>query len=150
MENTKMDIYAYFEIPRIFLAKRILDVGMYLERLGAVSRFIGGGCFSEDIYLCGVEFTHEHLPVIETYYDKMTGIDDIGDEVFDVALCMYIKGMENPDKIRKTILEKAGIIIADKDTWEWLGFKEEDFNGDYIGQDGNVFVVGELKNRKVL
>lgn len=66
------DIYFYFEMLRQLSPKRVLDVGMFLKRIGAVSRQAMATELSSQIQLWGVDlFPEVPLPIYEQIYDEV-------------------------------------------------------------------------------
>lgn len=70
--TNETDIYAFFEIIDRTEARSILDVGMFLKRIGGVSRQVKEKEISPDKELIGVDFFPETAcPVWNTIYDKI-------------------------------------------------------------------------------
>ncbi|MCR5785764.1 MAG: hypothetical protein K6G40_09015 [Eubacterium sp.] len=146
MDDTKINIYMFCEMPRLLRAKSILDVGMYLERMGAVSRAIGGGVIAEDVYFCGLEESTWHMPVTETVYNKIFSLSNPGNESFDAVVCINIKDRFDRDDIKEVLENHAKVIIADKGSWDWLGMDDSKYLGDYVGKDDERFAVARKRN----
>ncbi len=66
------DIFAYFEIVKELEPENILDAGMFLKRMGSVSRQMMNQGISEEIQLYGIDFFLEiSLPAWNNVYDKI-------------------------------------------------------------------------------
>ena len=66
------DIFAYFEIVKELEPENILDAGMFLKRMGSVSRQMMNQGISEEIQLYGIDFFPEiSLPAWNNVYDKI-------------------------------------------------------------------------------
>lgn len=66
-------IYMYYEVMEQLEPKSVLDMGMFLKRVGSVSRKIMNREIDKDIWLEGVDFFPEiSFPVWENVYDSMT------------------------------------------------------------------------------
>ncbi len=109
------DIYMYFEIMKQLGSKRVLDIGMFLKRMGAVSRQIMGTAVAEDVYLCGVDFMPDcKVAVYDVIYDKIIETSDyvkmlsgeFQDEHFDLAYMLYT--------------QESLSLQEEKLVWEWL------------------------------
>lgn len=66
------DIYVYFELIQRINPGTILDVGMFLKRIGAVARAARGREFGRRIELTGADFYPEYdFPVYHRVYDRI-------------------------------------------------------------------------------
>lgn len=66
------DVYLYFEIIRQLKPESVIDIGMFLKRIGAVSRQAMDAEIGTDIELCGVEEMPEcSVGVYSVIYDKI-------------------------------------------------------------------------------
>lgn len=64
------DIYFYFEVIRQLAPMSVLDIGMFLKRIGAVARQAVSCELSRDILLFGIDFFPEvRLAVYEKIYN---------------------------------------------------------------------------------
>lgn len=99
---TDMDeVFFCFEMLKNLSPNKVLDIGMFLKRIGAVSRQAMSHGISPDIYLCGVEFFSQYnLPIYEKVYDEIWDRETLCEknEHFDVALMLdvaeYLSGRE--------------------------------------------------------
>lgn len=93
---TDMDeVFFCFEMLKNLSPKRVLDIGMFLKRIGAVSRQAMSHGISPDIYLCGVDFFSQYsLPVYEKVYDEIWDREIFCENTghFDVALMLDVAG----------------------------------------------------------
>lgn len=66
------DIYIFFEIIDQMEPRSILDMGMFLKRIGSISRKVMNREVAKGIWLEGVDFfTETRFPVWENVYDEM-------------------------------------------------------------------------------
>ncbi len=71
------DVYLYFEIIRQIKPERIIDVGMFLKRIGAVSRQAMGMEIGRNVELCGIDAMPEcSAEVYSTIYDRIWSIKE--------------------------------------------------------------------------
>lgn len=67
------DIYMYFEIINQLEPSKVLDIGMFLKRIGAVSRQCMNCGIDREIILDGIELMGDiSLPIYSTVYDNVT------------------------------------------------------------------------------
>jgi len=96
-------IYIYYEAIKQLEPKRILDVGMFLKRIGNVSRCAMECEVPAEIRLVGVDFFPEvSMPVWEAIDDEIIGIDTFeeiaGEKQYDLAIAFGMaKGKEQMD-----------------------------------------------------
>ena len=70
------DIYIYFEVIEQLEPRRILDIGMFLKRIGGISRKAMNREVPEDIQLDGVDFYPEiDFPVWHHMYNNIYDVD---------------------------------------------------------------------------
>ena len=70
--TNETDIYTFFEIIDKSEAGSILDVGMFLKRIGSVSRQVKEKEIPRDRILTGVDYFEEiQCPVWNNIYDKI-------------------------------------------------------------------------------
>lgn len=66
------DIYVYFEVLRQLRPARVLDVGMFLKRIGAVSREAMSCRLPEGLRLDGIDAMPERrIPIYDRIYDHI-------------------------------------------------------------------------------
>lgn len=91
---TDMDeVFFCFEMLKNLSLDRVLDIGMFLKRIGAVSRQAMSHGISPDVYLCGVDFFPQYnLPVYEKVYDEIWNKETFCEKTgnFDVALMLNV------------------------------------------------------------
>ncbi len=76
------DVYVYFEIMNQIKPERVLDVGMFLKRIGAISRQVMDTEIEKNVYLCGVDFMEEcKTGVYSTVYNEVIGVSEFVDFV---------------------------------------------------------------------
>lgn len=83
----------YFRMIRKIDAKSVLDVGMFLKRIGSISRQLMGAAVPEDVKLTGIDYyTDINFPVWDLLYDKKMSINDFLEnsrtETYDLAILL--------------------------------------------------------------
>lgn len=79
--KNKNDIFAYFEIIQELEPKTILDAGMFLKRIGSVTRQIMNQEVPQEICLNGIDFFPEiSFAVWDNIYDRIYTWQDFLDE----------------------------------------------------------------------
>lgn len=70
------DIYMYFETIEQLAPQRVLDIGMFLKRIGSVSRKVMDREVPAEVCLDGIDFFPDlQFPVWESVYNIRYGID---------------------------------------------------------------------------
>lgn len=90
------DMYAFFEIIDRTEADRILDVGMFLKRIGAVSRQIKDKEISLEKKLTGIDFFSEiDCPIWNTIYDSVYQPDEFflpeNNQTYELAMVLQLE-----------------------------------------------------------
>ena len=75
LENTRIThqnfIYIYFYIISELQPESVLDVGLMLQRMGAVSRSAGNMKIPPKTVLAGLSFSEKNFPLYQTIYDHI-------------------------------------------------------------------------------
>ena len=114
------DFYLYFEMFRQTEAKRVLDYGMFLRRIGAVARQVGDLTVPEDVFLTGVNLDQEgntgdgslqeSVPsgVYTVVYDRLLSPSQLlrQEETYDLAFLLRVIEWMSVDEMRRL--------------WKWL------------------------------
>lgn len=85
------DIYVYFEVIRQLQPSSVLDFGMMLKRMGALSRQAMNCRIPQNIRLDGVDlYPYIELPIYQIVYDNIYDMKNLPDRKYDlgVMLCM--------------------------------------------------------------
>ena len=145
--TNETDIYTFFEIIDKSEAGSILDVGMFLKRIGSVSRQVKEKEIPRDRILTGVDYFEEiQCPVWNNIYDKIYTPEEIfiteNNQRYELAtvlqlhecieeekyfemwkwLCghvSYVLTDYNIDKVKKMIKYKTvlPVTVDDKSYW---------------------------------
>lgn len=83
------EIYTYFEVIRQLSPSCILDVGMMLKRMGAVSRQVMHCAIPQSAQLDGVDLYSEvTLPIYETIYNHIYPAALLPNESYHLSVCI--------------------------------------------------------------
>lgn len=122
------DIYIYFETLEQLEPKAVLDIGMFLKRVGSVSRKTMDRGVPEDVGLDGVDFYPEaDFPVWKTIYNSI-----IGKSLFlkkkdllryDLAIFLgaeeILKNEEDALQMLEKIGQSANYLLTDLKKEQW-------------------------------
>lgn len=94
--TNETDMYAFFEMIDRTEADRILDVGMFLKRIGAVSRQIKDKEISREKKLTGIDFfTEIDCPIWNTIYDSVYQPDEFflpeNNQTYELAMVLQLE-----------------------------------------------------------
>lgn len=143
------DIYLYFEIIKQVQPQSVLDVGMFLKRIGAVSRQAANSEVGSEVCLYGVDFMEsckaevygQVYDVIEDVSEFMKKVKEGWDGKFDLAWMLRVADSgidDNSEKILwKWLSEHADYVVVDKEGFRrnmWIisryGFKSLQLDDD--------------------
>ena len=121
MLNDHRDLLAYGGIVSELSPTSILDVGMFLKRVGAVSRSFRNFSIPGKTLLCGVDFFEDELAVYQRIYTKtvdMAGAEKLlSGEHFDLVVMLGIEGLigeEDYKRLLELISEGGSFILTDE------------------------------------
>lgn len=124
------DSYIYFEVIKRLEAMRILDVGMHLKRIGAVSRCAMNEEVPENAFLVGVDFYPElNFPVWSNIYDRIISKDNLlgcqkemVSQTYELTVMLGMgeltKQAAFPDIVR-SICVQTRYVLSDELSEEW-------------------------------
>lgn len=104
------DMYIYFECVNQIAPARVLDIGMFLKRIGAVSRQVMGAEIPRTVCLDGIDFMEQTaVSVYQTIYDRIyskeeafswmcaSGASDLNNH-YEMAVLLGINGFLKPQQ----------------------------------------------------
>lgn len=124
----KNDIYVYFEVIRQLEPNSILDIGMFLKRIGNVSRQVMDEyAVPEEVILDGVDFWPElDFPIWKIVYDNVLKKDAWLEkglaEGYDLAIMLGTKELKKKTDLRILIRwmeENTRYALVDEIGVEW-------------------------------
>lgn len=126
-------IYMFYEVIEQLESEKILDVGMFLKRVGAVSRKVMSREIPEDRQLYGIDFFPElTFPVWDRIYDQIETAEsyytkqDTGR--YNLAVVLGIESLQKKvplDKIVTQTAKTSKYVLLDQ--WLPLWGKQERF-----------------------
>lgn len=132
--TSETDIYAFFEIIDQTEADSILDVGMFLKRIGSVSRQVKDKAIPVEKNLIGVDFfTEISCTVWKTIYNFVFTAGDFflteNSQKYELAMVLQLEGSVDATKSNQM--------------WSWLST-----HVSYVMTDWNVQDIGKLATFK--
>ena len=120
-------MFFYFEMLQNNKPHTVLDVGMFLKRIGAVSRHAMSAEISEDTVLCGVDLFPEYeMPIYENVYNEIISKDRFFEEdirfsctnggAFDIAVMLDVERHLNNGEVEilwEYVSQAADCIMTD-------------------------------------
>ena len=123
------DIYIYFQMIKSLRQTSILDMGLFLQRIGAISRQAMSCEIPSHIYMEGIElFGQTPLPIYNRIYDQITILPEFNffaDRTYDLAMCLRINEWIYPDDRQffwEYLIAHAHSIVADTTDTEFVQF----------------------------
>lgn len=142
------DIFVYFKLIEQFHPSSILDVGMFLQRIGAVARQVRSCEIPGSTYMEGIElFDQNTLPIYHKIYDKITRLPDFSfadDRIYDMAVYMHVNEWLHPEDrsfFWQYITTHARTILSDTADSEFVNYVVAHCNAEAVTVDGQQYAV---------
>ena len=124
-------IYIFYEMIEQLEPASILDVGMFLKRVGSVSRKIMGREVPENVKLDGVDFFPQtSFPIWNTIYDQMKTAEEYfcagDDKRYDLVTVLGISELQKEISLTEIIERTAEVskyVLTDRLETEWCAHK---------------------------
>ncbi len=118
----KDKLFFWFSIIENTGAKQVLDMGLFLERIGAIARQVGDIMIPVNIELDGLNMsTEKPLPIYETIYDHIIEVQDEIKGHYDLAILLASPDEWNSDDIGEIIRSgKISMLAVDMPAYEML------------------------------
>ena len=121
------DIYIYFETIEQLEPQNILDVGMFLKRIGRVSRKAMDREVLPDIRLDGIDFFPERaFAVWEQIYDSIISVQSFLEckrqETYDLAVLLGTEGLHQKQGFDQVLIKAAKCaryLLSDQKLEQW-------------------------------
>ena len=142
------DIYIYFKLIEQLQPASILDVGLFLQRIGAVSRQAMSCEIPPQVYSEGLDLFGENIfPVYHKIYDKITRLPDFSftdHHIYDMAVYMHVNEWLHPDDrlvFWQYLITHARVIISDTADTEFVNFVVTNCTAEAINVDGEQYAI---------
>lgn len=122
----KNDIYVYFQLIKEIEPEKIVDIGMFLKRIGAISRNVLDNSIHEQIVMEGTDVEESpNTKICDTIYNRIYSLEDMLSmrcDTTESCLVMMMDltdlyGGEKLDEISKWVSENAGYVLLDAKTF---------------------------------
>lgn len=150
MITDRNDIYLYFEWIKQTNPQSVLDFGVFLQRIGAVSRQVMNCEISKNIVLEGVSMNEEVQPVYTRIYDKITNIKSIHTldaKIYDLIYFfdMYSEYnntmMISKEALWSWLLNHGKMIVADTNDVDFINFMTSHVTCQAIQLEGRQYAL---------
>lgn len=142
------DIYIYFQMIDQLQPASILDAGLFLQRIGAVSRQAMSCEIPAHIYIEGIElFGQTPLPIYNRIYNRITILpefDFFTDRIYDLAMCLHVNEWLHPDDRRffwEYLITHARVILADTADADFVNFVLENCRCEALNLEGQQYAL---------
>lgn len=150
MITDRNDIYLYFEWIKQTNPASILDFGIFLQRIGAVSRQVMNCEIPKDRILEGVSMNEKVQPVYTKIYDKIINIKSIHTldaKVYDLIYFLDIYSeydntmMISKEALWNWLLNHGKIIVADTNDIDFINFMTSHVTCQAIHLEGKQYAL---------
>lgn len=143
------EIYVYFELIKRLQPKTVLDFGMFLKRIGAVSRQAMDAEISEEIEMTAVDlFPETAFPIYTKVYDRIVPLYAWEPkERYDLT-CFFSVNEELGNQKRKywkQLVPVSDCLISDTGDPEFTQFLIDHFRAEAVEVSGQTFAVAYRK-----
>lgn len=142
------DTYIYLKMIEQLQPPSILDVGLFLQRIGAVSRQAMSCEIPAHIYMEGIEiFAQTPLPIYHQIYDQITVLPEFNfltDHVYDLAIFLHVNEWLHPDDRRffwEYLITHARGIIADTADVDFVNFVVGNCQCEALNLEGRQYAM---------
>lgn len=121
------DIYIFFEVIKQLEPEKILDIGMFLKRIGSISRKAMNCEVPEEIRLDGIEFFPEiNFAVWRNIYDQIMSVEQFSEKntvgEYDLVILLGVKEIQDRLELQdiiKAVKHGSGYLLIDglPDVW---------------------------------
>ncbi len=127
--KNKNDIYIYFETIYQTEPQKVLDIGMFLKRIGSVSRKVMGREVPKEVWLDGIDlFPETKFSVWKTIYDRIMDMEEFllkdPKERYDLTVLLGAKeiaGKESFCQLIRSLPECTRYVLTDLSVDLWSG-----------------------------
>lgn len=139
------DIFLYYEVMDQIKPESVLDIGMLLKRVGAISRQIKGREIERGIVLDGVDFRQEiHAGVYEMVYDHIYGLDNwMTDRQYELCFMFCAEGyisLKKQEDMALWLRKHTRYLVTDMSQVEAVFAKNAECRALYV-EDSRYYIV---------
>lgn len=139
------EMFVYFEVIRQLHPNCVLDYGMLLKRMGAITRQAVHCTIQKETRLEGVDICPQiQLPIYHTIYDQIYPAAQLPQKSYDLAIFL---GQANP--VDGTVLDylsaHASVILFDADIAEITNYFTKRFSCQSLSVDHRTFGLAHCK-----
>lgn len=138
------DMVVYFQLIQKTQATSVLDVGLFLERIGAVSRTTSIGGISESVVLEGISMAEERpFPIYESIYNQIHF--ELPEKRFSFISLLRIADLwkeEDAFPICKYAMAHGNMFLFESSNQICKDFFEERMNLTPIESGNDIYLFG--------
>lgn len=128
--NDSDDLFLYFAIIKQMKPDSVLDIGMFLKRIGAVCRQVCNSEIPVQIELDAVDYVQEDFPVYHKIYNNIYRNGELPQKKYDMILGLYLSQMIDSKRLKRIweyALERGKVIVieATKEAEEYFARRTE-------------------------
>lgn len=156
MLTNENDIYLYFEIMRQLQPTSVLDVGMFLSRIGAVSRQAMGCEVPQTITLEGVcTRESEELSVYKTVYDQIyLSWENLyqKDTVYDMGVALRVDTEDCGVQEWEYLFSHCGVIVFEATNSSLFQYASANTRCEELTVDSDRYILaqGQMKEKETV
>jgi hypothetical protein len=141
------DMYIYLKMIEQLQPQSVLDVGLFLQRIGAVSRQLMSCEIPADIYLDGIDLFGCTLPVYRRIYNQIQSFpsfDFAAEQVYDLAMLIHVNEWLRPEDRQffwESLSSHARAILADADDPDFLSYAAENCRSEILTLDQKQYAL---------
>lgn len=142
---SRNDIYLFFEMIRQAVPKRVLDVGLFVQKTGMISRQAMNCEIPADVELTGWNIlNHSILPVYETIYNEIKPSTFKPENIYDMIFLFHVNEfIEHSNQI--TLWDELTLhgryVIADTSDSEFVSYMTQRFACESIILEQEPYIL---------
>lgn len=129
------DMFVFGEVIKNIEARKVLDIGMFLKRIGSISRTFIRDYDTEQMQIDGIDFDKDiHWGIFETIYDNIYELkrldelsSNISEQYYDLAVMIkttnYLSELLSEKKMIELcdwLVDSSRFILVDEETLSFL------------------------------
>jgi hypothetical protein len=121
----------------------VLDIGMFLMRMGAISRGLGDIQLSNKIVMDAVDYLDKRFPIYNSVYNKIY-TDTLPDNMYDMIIAFCVSGIideGNIEELWNYATNHSRVFLTDYSEEATRHFYSYDNNTQIINVSGRNYVM---------